>query len=866
MPLTEGSCLGSYEVLAPLGMGGMGEVYRARDPRLNREVALKVLPEFYSRDPERLRRFEQEARAAAALNHPNICAVYQFDIGPPAHIVSELLEGETLRERLRRGPLPVHKAVELGIQIAHGLAAAHKRGIIHRDLKPANLFLTRDGQMKILDFGLARMDAPIRQQETIAPEQHTLPGAQMGTVGYMSPEQVRGEATDERSDIFSFCVVLQEMLTGVPTFQKPTSVEVMAAILNEYPVSQLGPNVPLGLHRVLEHGLEKNPDQRFHSASDLAFALESLSDGTMTAAAFRARPAPKQRSPWKTATVVGAGAAVLLVAAALIVLMRGPAVPKASNYVQLTHDGLQKTLIGTDGARLYLSLTTSAVNNLAVLDLADREESKIPLPATDMQPVTVSPDGSAVLVTEGRGFPFRGKFWSVPVVAGSPRRVADVVGTTGAWSTDGKWLAYADGNDLYVANADGSSPHKVRSLVRQIDAITWSPDGKLLGLGLSQGFGADIGAHSIWEINPDGSNLHELLAGWRNPPDECCGTWTPDGKFFLFASGGQIWALQSKGTLFHRQPTPIPLTASPMTLSSPVVSRDGTKVFVVGATYRGELTQYDQQTRQFTPVFGGISAEYVSFSRDGQWMAWVSYPEGVLWRSRLDGSDRLQLTEPPMHPALPRWSPDGNTLAFFVFPQSPTEPARIYEIAANGGSPVELMPNQPGDQQDPNWSPDGTRLVFSGDQNQAARNPSKPAIHILDLATHRISDVPGSFGMFSPRWSPDGKFLVAMSADSRTLHEYDFATQKWRTVAEGNFGWMNYSHDGQYIYSLDFNGDGEVVRVRLEDGHVDLVTSLKEFVTTGQYGGSLSLMPNDDPLLLRDRGTQDAYSLDFTER
>jgi eukaryotic-like serine/threonine-protein kinase len=865
MPLADGSYLGGYEIVAPLGTGGMGEVYRARDPRLNREVAIKVLPESYSRDPERLRRFEQEARAAAALSHPNICAVYQLGIGSPAYIVSELLEGETLRERLRRGPLPVHKAVELGVQIARGLAAAHKKAIVHRDLKPANLFITRDGIAKILDFGLARMETPIHERETLSPERRTLPGVQLGTVGYMSPEQVRGEAADERSDIFSFCVVLQEMLTGVPTFEKPTSVEIMTAILNEYPVSQLGPQIPLGLQRVLERGLEKNPEQRFQSASDLAFALESLSDGSMSAAGFRAATAQKRRTGWKTAITASVGAVVILTAAIVIELARGPSAPQAANYVQLTHDGLQKTLIGTDGARLYLSLTTSAVNHLAVLDLTDREESTIALAASDMQPVTVAPDGSAVLVIEGRGFPFRGAFWSVPVVGGSPRRLEDVAGTTGAWSADRKWLAYADGSDVYLANADGSNPRKVRSVDRQIDGLAWSPDGKTLGLSESQGFGADIGAHSVWEMGADGSGLHQLLAGWHNPSDECCGTWTPDGNFFLFASGGQIWALASKGTPLQSQVTPTPLTASPMTLSSPVVSRDGTKLFVVGATYRGELTEFDPGTRQFAPFLGGISAEYISFSHDGQWVAWVSYPEGVLWRSRVDGSERLQLTEPPLHPALPRWSPDGKNLVFFTFPQSATQPARIYEIAASGGSAAELMPDVTLHQQDPNWSPDGTRLVFSGDQNDAAANASKPTIHILDLATHQIADVPGSLGMFSPRWSPDGKFLVAMDADSRTLRQFDFGTQTWTKVADGNFGWLNYSHDGRYIYSLDFTGDGEVVRVRLADGHVELVTNLKGFVTTGQYGGSLSLTPEDDPLLLRDRGTQDVYALDFRE-
>ncbi|HLJ78613.1 MAG TPA: protein kinase [Acidobacteriaceae bacterium] len=874
MPLSQGSLLGEYEILSPVGAGGMGEVYRARDPRLNREVAIKVLPEFYSHDPNRLHRFEQEARAAAALNHPNILAVYQLGTatGGIVYIVSELLEGETVRERVRRGPVPLRSAIDWGVQIARGLAAAHKKGIIHRDLKPENLFITRDGHAKILDFGLARMEAPVEERDTMAPWHKTMPGVQMGTVGYMSPEQVRGETADERSDIFSFCVVLREMLTGMPTFEKPTSVEVMTAILNEYPVSQLGPNIPIGLQRVLERGLEKNPEQRFQSASDLAFALDSLSDGSMMspgmATGLRLVPGTggRRRSARTMGMIAGAVVTAALIAIALYVLARGPEPPLAANYVQLTNDGLQKALIGTDGARIYLSLTTSAVNNLAVLDIAAHEVSPMALPAANMQPVNVSPDGSTFLVIQGSGFPFRGALWSVPVLGGSPRRLGDAFGNAGAWSADRKRLAYADGANLYIAEADGANPRKIASSDRQIDSIAWTPDGTHLRLSESQGFGAAIGAHSIWEITSDGSGLHQVLAGWHNPSDECCGIWTPDGRFYLFQSGGQIWALGRESRVFHQHVSPVALTASPMTLSSPVVSKDGTKLFVVGATYRGELMRYDPRTRQFAPFLDGVSGEYVSFSKDGQWVAWVTYPDGALWRSRIDGTDRLQLTSPPMHPALPRWSPDGKTVAFFTFPQSATQPARMYEVPAEGGSPTELLPNDKHNQQDPNWSPDGTRIVFSGDQNDAASEADKPTFRILDLATRQVSFVPGSAGLFSPRWSPDGKFLVGMKADSRMLMLYSFATQKWTKLAEGNFGWVNYSSDGKYLYSLDFTGNGEVVRVSVADGKIEKIADLKGFVTTGQYGGSLSLTPHDEPLLLRDRGTQDVYALDFTER
>src|SRR6516162_7582148 len=281
--LMPGTKLGDYEVVKLLGSGGMGEVYRARDTRLARDVAIKVLPSFYSNDPGRLRRFEHEARAAAALNHPNILAVHQMGTheGAP-YLVSELLEGSTLRGLLLRGPLPVRKTIDYGVHIARGLAAAHAKGIVHRDLKPENLFVTKDGRVKILDFGLAKLtqQPPASDQSASTVSAETEPGTVMGTVGYMSPEQVRGSAADHRADIFAFGAIVYEMLTGKRAFQKPTSAETMSAILKEEPssISQITPNLSPALQRVVHRCLEKNPEQRFQSASDLAFALEALSD------------------------------------------------------------------------------------------------------------------------------------------------------------------------------------------------------------------------------------------------------------------------------------------------------------------------------------------------------------------------------------------------------------------------------------------------------------------------------------------------------------------------------------------------------------------------------------------------------------
>src|SRR5208283_4648212 len=309
LTLASGTKLGDYEVESLLGSGGMGEVYRARDSRLGRDVAIKVLPSFLSADSDRLRRFEQEARAAAALSHPNILAVYQMGTyeGAP-YLVSELLEGETLREPIRRGRLAVRKAIDYGVQIARGLAAAHEKGIVHRDLKPENLFVTKDGRLKILDFGLAKLTQPQPGSENSALTltEGTEAGVVMGTVGYMSPEQVRGQPADHRADIFAFGAILYEMLAGKRAFEKPTSPETMTAILNEDPpgISQVTANIPLAMQRVVHRCLEKNPEQRFQSASDMAFALDALSESGGSAYSAKAATGPRRRSKTIVAAAV----------------------------------------------------------------------------------------------------------------------------------------------------------------------------------------------------------------------------------------------------------------------------------------------------------------------------------------------------------------------------------------------------------------------------------------------------------------------------------------------------------------------------------------------------------------------------------
>ena len=508
MPLNPHHVIDHYEIISLIGSGGMGEVYRARDTRLNRDVAIKVLPGLSTADPDRLRRFEQEARAAAALNHPNILAVYQMGIhqGAP-YLVSELLEGETLRDRLKRGPLPIRKVVDYGIQIAKGLAAAHEKGIVHRDLKPENLFLTNDGQAKILDFGLARltqMNEAMPAQS--AHEVKTVAGMLMGSMGYMSPEQVRGQVADHRSDIFTFSAVLYEMLTGQRAFQKATSIDAMSAILNEEPttLTQFLPNAPPGLERVVQRGLEKNPEQRFQSASDLGFALEAAAGPLQSVYTSNYRIEGK-RPVWTRGFLLAIGGAIALILVAIAYSWLRPVpAPQVANYVQLTHDGLQKSLIGTDGSRLFLTVVDSGAEATAAIPVSGGEEMGIPMPSPGMFPVDVSPDGSRFLLVDGTGFPPTGPLWTLPVLGDSPRRLGDAAGNVGAFSADGKELAYGKGPAVFVAKADGSDSHLIATMQNFVSGLSISPDGSTSACGDRRDFAERLERSRGREVNLGG--------------------------------------------------------------------------------------------------------------------------------------------------------------------------------------------------------------------------------------------------------------------------------------------------------------------------------------------------------------------------
>jgi Tol biopolymer transport system component len=367
-----------------------------------------------------------------------------------------------------------------------------------------------------------------------------------------------------------------------------------------------------------------------------------------------------------------------------------------------------------------------------------------------MFPLAVSPDGATLVVADELGqTAFNGQLWGLPVLGGSPRRLGDAVGQAAAWSPDGQTIVYGDGHDLWLMRSDGSDPHKLLTAPNQTFEPAWSPDGTVIRFRVG---GAFSGSGTLWQVSLNGSDPHPLLPAWHTPPIECCGTWTPDGKYFVFQSQSNIWARAEKGTWFGKANSePVQLTSGPMSFSSPLLSKDGKKLFVVGALARGELDRYDIKSAQFAPFLSGISADSVSFSRDGQWVTYVSFPEGTLWRSKSDGSQRIQLTYPPLSVRLPSWSPDGRQIVFYAFSSGPEKP-KLYTVSADGGTPRELIPDTSPEEWDPTWSSDGSRISFGS-------GPSDPAsaIRIFDLKTNQVTTLPDSKGYFSPRWSPDGR-------------------------------------------------------------------------------------------------------------
>jgi DNA-binding winged helix-turn-helix (wHTH) protein/Tol biopolymer transport system component len=633
-------------------------------------------------------------------------------------------------------------------------------------------------------------------------------------------------------------------------------------ILSATPTSavRLNPELPAELERIISKALEKDREVRFQSAAELHADLKRINpDTTSGKVVAPTRPARKSTLQWAAAIIL-----VILVGAVAFAWLRSPLLPpRVTATTQLTRDGIPKMGVLTDGSRLY---TTEAGNADRIVQASTSGGETSPIPTPFANPIVnaISPDHSQLLVLDSVGSEAESKFWSVPLPSGAPRRLGDLAGHSGTWSPDGRHVVFCTGLDIYQANADGTDPHKLATVSGEPNGLHFSPDGSRISFSIAR---PESNSSALWEIRSDGSNLHPLFPGWHIPPVECCGIWTPDGRYYLFVSGfpgSDIWALrETTGYFRKRSSIPFQLTTGPLSFTSLTPSTDGKKLFVHGSQGRGELVRYDPKSYQFVPFLSGISAGELDFSRDGRWVTYVSYPEYTLWRSRTDGSERLQLTYPPVSAGLPRWSPDGTQIAYVDTQLG--RPWKVFLISAQGGSPKEVL-SENHTQVDPSWSPDGKKLALGRTQETGQTEPL--LIQIVNLTTRQASTIPNSENLYSPRWSPDGQYLAALSQDSTKLLLFNFKTQKWANwiTEPGAFGFPNWSPDGHYLYyDIAFSDHPTFQRIQVGQTRSELLADLKALTrfksrTAGPWS---DIAPDGSALFVRDLSTDEIYVLDL---
>ena len=798
MRVSAGSHLGPYELVAPVGAGAMGEVWRARDTRLAREVAVKILPISLAANAERLQRFEQEARAAGSLNHPNLVTVHDLGThdGAP-YIVMELLDGETLRDRIEGDGtpgIPQRKAMEYAIQLAGGLAAAHEKGVVHRDLKPENVFVTRDGRVKILDFGLAKLragsDSSGHTATAVTEARGTAPGTVMGPAGYMSPEQVRGQDVDHRTDIFAFGAILYEMLSGRRAFHGPSSVETMNAILKDDPpdLAADGPRVATAVDRVVRRCLEKNREERFHSAHDVAFALEAVTSSTVSGPLVAAPPRRTLRAAAIVTACVAAAAVGWLAARAL---MR-PVPTLERHLTQLTFDpGVEsEPAISPDGKSFAYVAGPESNRDIFVQRVGGTNAINLTKdsPFHDDEPA-FSSDGQQIAFRSERD---GGGIFVMGATGESVRRVCDF-GYNPSWSPDGKSIAIATerivdpsgrvlNSQIWTVNVE-SGARKV--LFDGGDGVqpAWSPHDHSIAF-----WGVVKGRRVIFTMSAHGGRATPIIEddsmNW-NP------FWSPDGKVLYFGSDRagtmNVWRapIDERSGLLRGRPEPMTMSTE---WSGPAsIARDGRSVAF--AARRGEWHLYSMPFDPVKMAFTGPPTELLRGSRriqrgelspDGKSVAFNNLgAQEDIYIARRDGTELRQLTNDAFKDRQPRWSPDGSRLIFYSTRGGDYD---IWTIRADGSGLQQLTNGF--HLIEVSWSPDGKRVV--------AYDSARRLGFIFEPFAGRAPEqlpMPSENERFWPTgFSPDAKRIAGIITDRfgqwSAVAVYDIAARTHRRITD----------------------------------------------------------------------------------